>query len=210
MMIRPMLPELYPFDFTDAGFFISATMMTVAAVIVSLFSAGYAARAFHGDKKKTALCFAGIAVCAALSLICFFGCAAITVKGILFALILAFCSYEDIKTRECADYLHLMIVIAAFLGTELSSVPNMTVSALFAGGVMLAAAVITKDGVGGADIKMAAACSFLLGLGRGILGLFIGMILAVAFNIFKKDKKKGFPMIPYLAAGYMAAFYIQI
>lgn len=70
-MIRPMLPELYPFDFTDAGFFISATMMIAAAVIVSLFSAGYAARAFHGDKKKTALCFAGIAVCAALSLICF-------------------------------------------------------------------------------------------------------------------------------------------
>ena len=210
MMIRPILPHIYNFDVMNIGFIISAALMLTAAVIAALLSARYAADAFKGNKKKTALCFVGIAVCVTLALICFFGCAAITVKGIIFALILVFSSYEDIKKRECDDYLHLMIVIAAFLGTELSSLPNMFVSAMFAGGLMLATMLMTKSSIGGADIKMAAACSFLLGISRGVIGLLIGMVLAVAFNIFKKDKKKGFPMIPYLAVGYMAAYFIQV
>ena len=75
---------------------------------------------------------------------------------------------------------------------------------------MLLTMLISKSNVGGADIKMAAACSFLLGLSRGVIGLLAGMILAVVVNVFKKDKKKGFPMIPYLAAGYMAAYFIQV
>ena len=210
MMIRPVLPHLHNFDVTNIGFIISAALMLVAALFAALLIARYAANAFKGNKKKTTLCFVGIAVCVTLALVCFFGCATITVKGIIFALILVFSSYEDIKTRECGDYLHLMIVIAAFLGTELSSVPNMLVSAMFAGGLMLATTLMTKGSIGGADIKIAAACSFLLGLSRGVLGLLIGMVLAVAINIFKKDKKKGFPMIPYLAVGYMAAFFIQV
>lgn len=210
MMIRPVFPQIYNFDAINIGFIISAAMMLTAAVIAALLSARYAADAFKGNRKKTALCFVGIAAYVTLALICFFGCAAITVKGSLFALILTFSSYEDIKKRECDDYLHLMIVIAAFIGTELSSVPNMLVSAMFAGGLMLATMLMTKSSIGGADIKMAAACSFLLGLSRGVFGLLIGMILAVAFNIFKKDKTKGFPMIPYLAVGYMAAYFIQV
>ena len=32
--------------------------------------------------------------------------------------------------------------------------------------------------------------AFLLGLNRGVIGLLVGMILAVVFNVFKKDKKK--------------------
>ena len=210
MMICPALPNIYNFDVIDIGYIISAAMMLTAAVIAALLSARYAADTFKGNKKKTALCFVGISVCVTLALICFFGCAAITVKGILFALILTFSSYEDIKRRECDDYLHLMIVIAAFLGTEFSSVPGMFLSAMFTGGLMLATMLITKSSIGGADIKMAAACSFLLGFSRGVFGLLIGMIPAVAFNIFKKDKKKGFPMIPYLAVGYMAAYFIQV
>ena len=103
-----------------------------------------------------------------------------------------------------------MIVIAAFIGTDLSSIPNMFFSALFAGGIMLITMLITKSNIGGADIKMAAACCFLLGLSRGIIGLLAGMILAVVFNIFKKDKKKGFPMIPYLAVGFMTAYFAQV
>ena len=210
MMIRPIIPHIYNFDVINIGFIISAVLMLTAAVIAALLSARYAAGAFKGNKKKTALCFVGIAVFVTLALICFFGCAAITVKGIIFALILLFSSYEDIKKRECDDYLHLMIVIAAFVGTELSSMPNMFISAMFVGGLMLFTMLMTKSNIGGADIKMAAACSFLLGIRRGIICLVIGMILEIAFNIWWKDKKKGFPMIPYLAVGYMAAYFIQV
>ncbi len=210
MMIRPVLPHLYKFDVTNIGVIISAALMLVTTVLVALLISRYAADRFGGNKKKTALFFTGISFCVTLALICFFGCAAITVKGLLLSLILVFSSYEDIKTRECDDTLHLMIVIAAFIGTELSSIPNMVISALFAGSLMLLTMLITKSSIGGADIKMAAACSFLLGLTRGIIGLLLGMIVAVVFNVFKKDKKKGFPMIPYLAVGYMTAYFIQV
>ena len=210
MMIRPFIPHLYKFDVTNIGVIISAALMLVTTVIVSLLASRYAADRFGGNKKKAALFFTGISFCVALALVCFFGCAAITVKGLILSLVLVFSSYEDIKKRECDDYLHLMIVIAAFIGTDLSSIPNMLLSGLFAGGLMLLTMLITKSNVGGADIKMAAACCFLLGLSRGIFGLLLGTVLAVVFNIFKKDKKKGFPMIPYLAVGTMAAYFIQV
>ena len=210
MMIRPVLPHLYKFDVNNIGVIISAGLMLISAVLVSLLVARYAADRFKGDKRKTTLCFTGISFCVALALVCFFGCAAITVKGLILSLVLVFSSYEDIKKRECDDYLHLMIVIAAFIGTDLSSIPNMLLSGLFAGGLMLLTMLITKSNVGGADIKMATACCFLLGLSRGIFGLLLGTVLAVVFNIFKKDKKKGFPMIPYLAVGTMAAYFIQV
>ena len=208
MMIRPVLPHLYKFDVNNIGVIISAALMLVSTVLVALLVSRYAANRFIGNKKKAALFFTGISFFVALALICFFGCAAITVKGLILSLLLVLSSYEDIKTRECDDFLHLMIVIAAFIGTDLSSIPNMFFSALFAGGIMLITMLITKSNIGGADIKMAAACSFLLGLSRGIFGLLLGTVLAVVFNIFKKDKKKGFPMIPYLAVGFTAAFFL--
>ena len=210
-MIQPFIPNAYEICMTNkAGFIVCSIMMLVSAVFAGLLVGRYAAGKFDGNKKKTAICFIGITAFVTAFLICFFGCAAITVKGVILYLILVFSSYEDIKKRECDDYLHLMVVIAAFIGTEHSSIPNMFISALFAGGLMLLTMLITKSNIGGADIKMAAACSFLLGLNRGVIGLLVGMILAVVFNVFKKDKKKGFPMIPYLAVGYMAAYFIQV
>ena len=206
-MICPIIPHLPYFYEIDASnriaFIVSSVVMLISVVLVALLVGRYAAGKFDGNKKKTALCFIGITALMTILLLCFFGCAAITVKGVILCLVLVFSSYEDIKKRECDDYLHLMVVIAAFIGTELSSIPNMFISAMFAGGLMLLTMLITKSNIGGADIKMAAACSFLLGLNRGVIGLLVGMILAVVFNVFKKDKKKGFPMIPYLAVGYI-------
>ena len=213
-MIRPIIPRLPNFYEITASnqiaFIVTSTLMLISVVLVALLVGRFAAGKYDGNKKKTALCFIGISAFVTILLLCFFGSAATTVKGIILSLILAFSSYEDIKKRECEDYLHLMVVIAAFIGTELSSLPNMIISALFAGGLMLLTMLITKSNIGGADIKMAAACSFLLGLNRGVIGLLVGMILAVVFNVFKKDKKKGFPMIPYLAVGTMAAYFIQV
>ena len=213
-MIRPIIPRLPNFYEITASnqiaFIVTSTLMLISVVLVALLVGRFAAGKYDGNKKKTALCFIGITALMTILLLCFFGCAATTVKGVILCLVLVFSSYEDIKKRECDDYLHLMVVIAAFIGTELSSIPNMVISAMFAGGLMLLTMLITKSNIGGADIKMAAACSFLLGLNRGVIGLLVGMILAVVFNIFKKDKKKGFPMIPYLAVGYMAAYFIQV
>ena len=128
--------------------------------LTAAFFAGIAAARFGGNKKKTTLGFLGIASVVTIALLCRFGCVAETVKGCVLCLILLFASYEDIQKRECDDFLHLMILIAAFIGTSFAELPNMAFSAIFAGGLILLAALMTKADIGGADVKMAAACSF--------------------------------------------------
>ena len=103
-----------------------------------------------------------------------------------------------------------MIVIAAFIGTDMSALPGMLLSALIIGGIMLTTAAVTKSSIGGADIKLSAACAFMLGTVQGMIGLMIGLILAVIINSIKNRKKKhkGFPLIPYLAVGFMTAYFM--
>ena len=50
----------------------------------------------------------------------------------------------------------------------------------------------------------------MLGTVQGMTGLMIGLILAVIINSIKNRKKKheGFPLIPYLAVGFMAAYFM--
>ena len=103
-----------------------------------------------------------------------------------------------------------MIVIAAFIGTDMAALPNMVLSALLVGGIMLMTTIITKSQMGGADIKLSAACAFLLGTVQGFAGLMLGLIAAIIVNIIKNRKKntEGFPLIPYLAVGFMAAYFM--
>lgn len=189
---------------------ISGFVLVITAVLIAVVLSLYASNVYKGNKKKAVLFFTVIAAFTALSLFCFFGCAATTVKGIIFCLLLAFSSYEDIKTRECENYVHLMIVIAAFIGTDMSALPGMLLSALIIGGIMLTTAAVTKSSVGGADIKLSAAGAFMLGTVQGMTGLMIGLILAVIINSIKNRKKKheGFPLIPYLAVGFTAAYFM--
>ena len=103
-----------------------------------------------------------------------------------------------------------MIVIAAFIGTDIAALPGMLLSALLVGGIMLITTVITKSQIGGADIKLSVASAFLLGIKQGFAGLMLGLIAAIFVNIIKNRKKKntGFPLIPYLAAGFMVAYFM--
>ena len=209
LMIRPIMPRITPEITENPLILVNGIVLLALTVLTAVFISLYASNVYKGNKKKAVLFFTVIAALTALSLFCFFGCAATTVKGIIFCLLLAFSSYEDIKTRECENYVHLMIVIAAFIGTEMSALPGMFLSALIIGGIMLMTAAVTKSSIGGADIKLSAACAFMLGTVQGMTGLMIGLILAVIVNSIKNRKKKheGFPLIPYLAVGFTAAYF---
>lgn len=211
MMIRPIMPDFSAFTADGYVGIANCLIILISTALAAYLVSAYAAKRFKGNKQTTALGFIGIAVCFAVLLICFFGCTAVTVRGIIFCIILILSSYSDIRTRECNDWLHVMIVTAAFIGCEFSNLANMFVSAMFTGGIMLLTALITDcKKVGGADIKFAAACSFLLGLEKSIIALIVGMISAVIINLCrgKEKRKSGFPLIPYIAAGYLAAYLI--
>ena len=105
-----------------------------------------------------------------------------------------------------------MIVIAAFIGTDMSALLGMLLSALIIGGIMLATAAVTKSSIGGADIKLSAACAFMLGTVQGMTGLMIGLILAVIINSIKNRKKKtrgiSFNLLPSRRV-YGGIFYVE-
>ena len=209
-MIRPIIPTVprqFPaFHTADWTVLVNMAVIFLVSIFAAFCISRYAASKYEGNKSKTAWLFIGITALITVALFCFFGCAATTLKGIILCLILAFCSYSDLKSRECDDYPHLMIVIAALIGTELTALPGMFLSALAVFAIMFLAMFI-KATVNGADLKLATACTFLLGFERGIAGLFVGLLVAVAVNLIKKNKS-GFPLIPYLAIGYMMAYFI--
>ena len=135
LMIRPIMPYDMPKLTENPFVLISGFVLFITAVLIAVVLSRYAAEAYKGDKKKATLFFAGITVFVTLMMFCFFGCAATAVKGCIFCLLLLFSSYEDIRVRECEDYVHLMIVIAAFIGTDMEALPNMILSALLVGGI---------------------------------------------------------------------------
>ena len=210
MMIRPVIPDFSIFSADNWLMLTNCLILFALTALAAFCVSSFAANKWNGNKGKTALGFIGITLIFTAILICFFGCTAITVRGIIFCLILLLSSYSDIRTRECSDWLHVMIVIAAFIGCEFINLPNMFLSAMFIGGIMLMTLLITNCNIGGADVKFAVACSFLLGLERSVIALLVGMLLAVLLNAFKtkEQKRGGFPLIPYLTAGYLAVYLI--
>ena len=186
---------------------ISGLIFLITVILVSCLIGGFAAKKWKGNKTKTTLGFVLISSIIAIALFCFFGLSVKAIQGIIFSHILLVSSYSDLKTRECDDYLSVMILVTAFIGIDLTAIPSMFVGAMFTAGMFLLIVVTISDGIGGADIKLAASSVFLLGFHRGIIGLVAGLLLAIIVNSIK-SKKLGFPMLPYLTAAFIPAFFI--
>ena len=216
IMISPFLPSIPKIVTIPSGETATAILTYTAFLLLfgltAFLVSQYAAEHFNGSKNKTAFVFVGIAALVSVLLLCFFGCAVSVVQGILFCLILLFSSYSDIKTRESNDYLAVMIALTAFIGREVSDIPGMLLSAVLITIPMFLVLIICKGkAIGGADIKLSAACALLLGISRGIVGLMAGLSIGIIANLIiqlKRDKSKSFPLIPYLSAGFMAAYFI--
>lgn len=215
VMIRPILPTVprIPDMSSDTALLVlSYTAFLLIVGAIAVFLGLYATKRFQGNKTKTTLAFVGITLVVSALLLCFFGCAVSAVKGCLLLFILLFSSYSDIKTRKADDWLSVMIVLTAFIGTEVADIPlKLLAAVLITLPMFLIIIVCHGKAVGGADVKLTAACTFMLGLVRGVSGLTAGLIVGIIINLIinmKKNKAEGFPLVPYLAAGFMAAYFI--
>jgi leader peptidase (prepilin peptidase)/N-methyltransferase len=105
-----------------------------------------------------------------------------------------------------------MTALTAFIGIKVSEIPGMLLSALLITlPILLISIICNVKSIGGADVKLSAACAFLLGITKGFFGLITGLTLGIIVNLIiqtRKNKAEGFPLIPYLAAGFMAAYFI--
>ena len=137
-----------------------------------------------------------------------------TFCGIALLMILLFASVQDDSTHEADNVLSLMIFL---LGLSTVTEENILSKLLAAGlvfGIQLFVCLFCKKaGIGGADIKLSTATVFLLGLWKGLLGLMLGMLIAIVAELIlcRKNNKKStepFPLIPYLSVGFIIGYII--
>ena len=133
-------------------------------------------------------------------------------KGVLLTLIFLYASFCDIRTRELRDGISVMVFLLGFVGRDLAALARPLTAALTAFAFLFYCAVLLHFRIGGADIKFIPAAVFVLGGERGLVGLLLGLILSVAGTLIRnkitKTRDDSLPMIPYLSAGFLSAFFI--
>ena len=213
--IRPISPErLMEFNSEDfvttmlrliCIFLFYLTIHKITKLIVSKTPG------FQKESKKIPI-YHCISIILVSSLLIAFGWSIELLKGIILLQILLYASVSDIQTHEVKDFISVLIFITGFIGVTLSDIPMMLFSGLAIGGVLLICAMVSGNRLGGADVKVSAACAFLLGFSKSIAGLVIGLFLAIICNIYfshkNKTKGKAFPLVPYLSIGFMAMYFI--
>ncbi len=213
--IRPILPErlmdLNPEEVITTIVKLACIFLFYLAVhkiskVVISKTPGY-----NKESKKIPI-YHCISIILVSSMLIVFGWSVELFKGIILLQILLYASVSDIQTHEVKDFISVLIFITGFIGVTLSDIPIMLFSGLAIGGVLLICAMVSGNRLGGADVKLSAACAFLLGLSKSIAGLVIGLFLAIICNIYfsykNKTKGKAFPLVPYLSIGFMAMYFI--
>ena len=141
-----------------------------------------------------------------------FGWSVRTLQGMLLTAVFLYASLCDIRTRELADGISAMVFLIGLTGRDMSAMAMPLASALGAFAFFFFCAVLLRNRIGGADVKFIPAAFFVLGGERGLAGLILGLILSVTGtlirNRIKKSKDRSLPMIPYLSAGFLSAFFI--
>ena len=165
---------------------------------------------YNKESKKIPI-YHCISIILVSSLLIVFGWSTELLKGIILLQILLYASVSDIQTHEVKDFISVLIFITGFIGVTLSDIPMMLFSGLAIGGVLLICAMVSGNRLGGADVKICAACAFLLGFSKSVAGLIIGLIVSVIANLIiqkqKKTKKQPFPLVPYLSIGFMLMYF---
>lgn len=134
-------------------------------------------------------------------------------KGWILMAILFKASLDDIKKRECEDYLSVMILITALINAPISNIPTMLIGGAITFILQFVFAVIRPGRYGGADIKISSACSFLLGhYSFGLLALVIGQLSGAIANKITRHRNKSddkrVPLVPYLSIGTFLAYLL--
>ena len=208
--IRPLLHErLNEIDITMvwkivALVFFALFVFKITRVVVSK-TPGY-----QKEDKKIPIYYA-VGCISMSSLLFFFGWSLEFIKGLIFMFILLYASVSDIQTHTVSDIVSVLIFIAGFIGVSMTEIPLKLLGSLALFGFLFICAILSKNKLGGADVKVSAACTFLLGFEKGVIGLAIGMLLAIIINLIiekvKKFKGQPFPLVPYLSIGFMLMYY---
>lgn len=132
-------------------------------------------------------------------------------QGAIFSALLVYVGYRDIRTREIPNLISACIFLTTFIDFPKFRPVN-SLLGLFLLPLPFLYHFITKK-VGGGDVKLIAACGFLLGVGRGLAAIFISLPLAILFQLVYIKAKHlklsvSFPLAPYLSFGFLLVYWI--
>lgn len=122
-------------------------------------------------------------------------------------------AYQDLRYREIEDEIHIAALVAAAAGLAIRGFePLDSLWGLLAGGgTLLIIAILTRGGMGGADIKLNAVYGLILGLRLTVLSLLIafiaGAVVSLLLIIFRlKGRKDSIPFSPFLSIGALISY----
>lgn len=136
-------------------------------------------------------------------------------QAVFFVSLLAVASAIDIRKRIIPNSVCAGIALAGLICFSPANLFGI-LTAL----PLLTAALCKQGGIGGGDIKLAAACGFVLGFAGGTAGLIIGLSAMLLFyagsriagqltKARKTTERVSLPMAPFLSIGYIAAYIIN-
>lgn len=128
----------------------------------------------------------------------------------------------DWRTMEIPDSMWITVLVGAAItyiaevvreGFDLDCLIERVIGFFAASGVLLILGLVTKGGMGGGDVKLMAACGFLLGWKTVILALIMGGVFGTIYLIFSAVKNKGkvprkVPFAPHLSLAVAVCVFV--
>ncbi len=130
------------------------------------------------------------------------------IKYIIFLIVLVLASISDLKTMEVSNkYTFLLLCIGA-IGVSRDSI----IGGIICFTAFFLVAMLTN--LGGADVKIAGACGFVLGTLPSLIALLIGLSLSIVVEIAitllgKQSLKRHYPLVPYITIGCMVVTILK-
>lgn len=115
--------------------------------------------------------------------------------------ILILAGAADIATREIPDAFHLLIAIVGLIGFQ----PFSALWGFLLVPLPFLVAALKTGKIGGGDVKLMAASSFVLGVCGGFRMMFWGLATALLWNLVICRGKDSIPLAPFLAFGCFVA-----
>jgi len=138
------------------------------------------------------------------------------IAAMLFSAFMVAITFIDLDHQIILDGMLALLAVSGLalqLATGVVGFWSMWLGALIGGGLLLALAIISQGGMGGGDVKFAAALGFWLGWPGILLGLFIGFVAGGLVSLLLlltglRGRKDFIPFGPFIALGaWIALLY---
>ena len=134
------------------------------------------------------------------------------IKGGIFAALLFIASIVDIRKRTIPGEICLLLACTGLILFDSSKLFGVLVALPFF------IAALVSDGMGGGDVKLAAAGGIVLGFYSGIAAVIIGLFAMLLFytgyfivqKLRGREREKSLPLAPFLSVGFLAVYFLNI